>query len=81
MPDSSVWPEYDVFPAHAGMNRRRPLNTGAALRVPRARGDEPSKSDSQAQLYAVFPAHAGMNRRCSSLIARSPSVAFSRALS
>ena len=32
---------YDVFPAHAGMNRIAKIPHDAAHRVPRTRGDEP----------------------------------------
>ena len=36
---------YEVFPARAGMNRRIIRNENSLRSVPRARGDEPGKTD------------------------------------
>ncbi len=53
---------FQLFPAHAGMNRSLTLIVSPAVSVPRARGDEPKGWDNDACWYPLFPAHAGMNR-------------------
>ena len=51
-----------VFPARAGMNRRKANPAKRASSVPRTRGDEPDAAGSFLGKLCVFPARAGMNR-------------------
>ena len=51
-----------VFPADAGMNRRRGCEEDQEARVPRGRGDEPEELRAEIASMIVFPADAGMNR-------------------
>ena len=51
-----------VFPAHAGMFRKRPTVVRPPRRFPRARGDVPDKERKGTIMKFVFPAHAGMFR-------------------
>ena len=55
----------DVFPAHAGMDRRDLVVTQEAISFPRACGDGPLGRRPQSFSFHVFPAHAGMDRRTS----------------
>jgi len=51
-----------LFPACAGMNRRRAAGCAHPDPVPRLRGDEPSAAFPSWTVYPLFPACAGMNR-------------------
>ena len=63
MPVMPVRVRPGVFPAQAGMIRRRPGASGVSLSFPRSGGDDPDEAQEAANKRRVFPAQAGMIRR------------------
>ena len=55
-----------MFPTHVGMNRPPLDPSPRRVRVPHARGDEPSTQRDEPIHRVVFPTHVGMNRDLSS---------------
>ncbi len=54
-----AWPDYDVFPACAGMNRDSMKAGSVCARVPRVRGDEPESISGIRQVDACSPRARG----------------------